>query len=380
MNAGPISTISNDVINDLNYTASGLVPDRGQEESFPLASKAVLTILLVIVIVIGCVGNYVVCLIVYKNPAMRSAINILLANMALTDILISAVCMLPAIIMLFSENKIIENIPCRIFAFLQETFMSTGIFTLLAISIDRFRIIVKRRDKLTIAHAKILTVLSWGLSILLTFPPLIGWGKYTFYPGHSQCIYELHNNSFQLIYLILKTCFVNFFPIFSMGFSYVCIINKVRKDALRIRNCPELDSRVSVTISNGKLGLPIIHRKKNSHIDIHFKTRSFKTILILFIALTICWTPYGINIIISNITGSYECIRNTILVWIGFVKCAINPIIYFMYISKFREAFEEHIPTSFKLSMKFSIFTKRRINPAAVYMYSNKSDRTGGNK
>ncbi|XP_061177229.1 high-affinity lysophosphatidic acid receptor-like [Saccostrea echinata] len=376
MNAGRTSTILSDVIIDLNYTA---LTFQGQEESLPLVLKATLTILLVFVIVIGCVGNLIVCLIVYKNPAMRSAINILLANMALTDIFLSAVCMPPKILMLFSEDKIIDTVPCQIFAFLQETFVSTGILTLLTISMDRYRIIVKRRDKLTTAHAKILTVLSWGLSILLTFPPLIGWGKYKFYPRHSQCIYGIHSSNFELIYLILKICFINFFPIIAMGFSYFGIIHKVRRDALRIRNCPELDSHVSVTISNGKLGLPIIHRKKNSHIDIHFKTRSFKTILILFIALTICWTPYGINLMISNITGSYECVRSTILIWIGFVKCAVNPIIYFIYISKFREACEEYIPTSFKFSMKIRVFNKRRINPAAIYLYKDKAG-TEGNK
>ena len=376
MFAGPNTTISNDVITDLNRTALTL-PIVGQVESLPLTLKIFLAILLVLVIVIGCVGNSVVCLIVYNNPAMRSAINILLANLALTDILLSAVCMPPALLMLFWKDKIIENIPCQMFAFLQETFVSTGTLTLLAISIDRYRIIVKRRDKLTTAHAKILTVVSWCLTILLTLPPLIGWGKYTYYPKQTQCIFGIYRNSFELVYLISKLCFINYFPIIAMGFSYVCIIDKVRRDALRIRNCPELDSHVSVTISNGKLGLPIIHRKKNSHIDIHFKTRSFKTILILFIVLTLCWTPYGMNLMISNVIGSYACVRNTILLWIGFVKCAVNPIIYFIYISKFREACAEYVPTSFKFSLKFKVFTKRRVNPAAIYEYREKNGAVG---
>lgn len=376
MISGFNTTISNDVIIDLNNTTLTL-PFAGQEASLPLTLRVILAILLVLVIVIGCVGNSVVCLIVYNNPAMRSAINILLANLALTDILLSAVCMPLAILMLFWRDKIMENIPCQMFAFLQETFVSTGILTLLAISIDRYRIIVKRRDKLTTAHAKILTVVAWCLSLLLTLPPLIGWGKYRFYPKQTQCVYGIHRDSFELIYLLSKICFVNYFPTIAMGFSYVCIIDKVRRDALRIRNCPELDSHVSVTISNGKLGLPIIHKKKNSHIDIHFKTRSFKTILILFIVLTICWTPYGMNLMISNIVGSYGCVRNTILVWIGFVKCAINPIIYFIYISKFREACAEYIPTTFKFSLKFKVFTRRRVNPAAIYEYREKTGTVG---
>lgn len=48
---------------------------------------------LVLMIAIGFLGNTIVCLIVYQKPAMCSAINLLLATLAFSDIMLSLVCM-----------------------------------------------------------------------------------------------------------------------------------------------------------------------------------------------------------------------------------------------------------------------------------------------
>lgn len=157
-----------------------------------------------------------------------------------------------------------------------------------------------------------------------------------------------------------------------MGFFYVCIIDKVWRDVLWICNCFELDLYVSVIISNGKLGLFIIYKKKNFYIDIYFKIRLFKIILILFIVLIICWILYGMNLMISNMVGLYGCVWNIIFVWIGFVKCVINLIIYFIYILKFCEVCVEYILIMFKFFLKFKVFIRRRVNFVVIYEYCEK--------
>lgn len=52
-------------------------------------------ILSAIVLVIGLVGNCLVCFAVWRNPRMRSATNIFLVNLAVADFLVILICLPP---------------------------------------------------------------------------------------------------------------------------------------------------------------------------------------------------------------------------------------------------------------------------------------------
>ena len=337
----------------------------------PLGMQIMLGVLMVLIMLVSMLGNSIVCLIVYQKPAMRSAINLLLANMAFSNIMLALLCLPFAFVTLVINGWPFGVVMCRIVAFLHSLFVCEAMCILLTISVDRYLIIVQRKDKLTPHKARLLIVSSWCVSAAVSFPPTVGWGLYHNYSGWVQCVVHDYRNPGDLTYIILATCAMFFFPMMTMGYAYLCILNTVRRNALRIQNHPE-----SFNISQvNKLGLTGISRPPKVNIDMSFKTRAFKTILILYLVFVLCWLPYTVTRILWNLTKTthVQYFSGNIILWLGYMNSAFNPIIYCWRIRKFREACLEIIPKSFKLLPTLPGRTRRRINPKAVYECNEQS-------
>ena len=68
----------------------------------PATLRMSLAVLMMLTVVAGFLGNAAVCIIVYRRPAMRSAINLLLATLAFSDIML-CLCCLPCCCFLFTS-------------------------------------------------------------------------------------------------------------------------------------------------------------------------------------------------------------------------------------------------------------------------------------
>lgn len=344
------------------------------ESGLPKGLELFLGLLLVCMIVISFIGNSVVCFIVYQKSAMRSAINLLLTNMAFSDICTAVFSMTFSFVALFWKEHVLSPITCKVMLFLLDTFVSVGVFMILTISIDRYMIIVQRKDKLTAWRAKILMAASWLVSMVLAFPSTVGWGDYKFVQTHAICRLTFDGQARDIGFMILKLCATYFIPVVVMTFSFTQILGSVRKNKSRVHNHPNMDFSVSVISNNGRLSLPVLQRSFRVSLDMSFKTRAFKTILILFIAFVLCWTPHALNIIISQYEGSVNRTRHLVLLWIGYANSAINPIIYSIRIKKFRQVCGNWFPSGLKPRANLNTNTKRRINPMAMYEVQEQSN------
>ena len=366
----PVSTPQGNWSGGCGNCTEGGTPSR----VLPLAMKAVLAPLMVLMIFVSIVGNSIVCLIVYRKPAMRSAINLLLANMAFSNIMLGLLCMPFALVTLLMDDWIFGVVLCRSLAFLHTLLVCEAVCILLSISVDRYLIIVLRKDKLTQQRARLLLYISWCVSACLSFPPTLGWGLYTHYNGWVQCILEEYRNPADMIYILFVTCAIFFLPMFIMTYVYLCICKTVRRNSLRIHNHPE-----SVDVSQmNKLGLATMGRQPKVTIDMSFKTRAFKTILILYVLFVCCWMPYAVLRIVWNLTGQTGAnyIGGTVILWLGYMNSAMNPIIYCWRIKKFREACRDLVPKKVKLIPKLPSRAKRRINPSSAYECGNEQQST----
>lgn len=336
--------------------------------SVAVGFKVPMGIFIAVMIVSSLCGNSVVCFIVYRKATMRSAINLLLANMAASDILLSVLCMPFSLVTLLRGEWLMSDTLCKMVAFLHMYLVCTGMCILLAISLDRYFIIVRRKDKLNPTRAKVLIVFSWVCSLTFALPPAVGWGNYHYYPSHPQCIIQIHRNIADKAYVACAMTAIFFLPIFTMAYSYLCILKTVRKNQTRIRNHP---NRISVTQAS-KLGLPGVTGKPN--VDMSFKTRTFKTILILYIVSLCCWTPYSIATLALNFSLRINPYTTSIVLWLGYLNSALNPLIYAWRIKKFREACISILPKSSKLFPRgCGVCISRRVNPSTMYEYSNHS-------
>lgn len=339
--------------------------------TLPAPLRLLLAIIMLFMIAIGFLGNAIVCLIVYQKPAMRSAINLLLATLAFSDIMLSLFCMPFTAVTIITVNWNFGAHFCRISAMLYWFFVLEGVSILLIISVDRFLIIVQRQDKLNPHRAKVMIAISWAFSFCISFPSVVGWTFVEVPSRAPQCVLGYTEFPADRAYVVMLIVAVFFIPFSIMLYSYLCILNTVRRNTVRIHNHAE-----SVCLSQvSKLDLAGLQKPHQMNVDMSFKTRAFTTILILFVGFSFCWLPHTVFSLMSVFNRQFYYspsfyVTSTCMLWLSYLKSVFNPVIYCWRIKKFREACLEFMPKTFKFFPKVPGRTKRRIRPSTIYVCS----------
>lgn len=372
-------------------------PDQAEEEPLPsseaappaasVALRATLAAVMIFMITIGFLGNAIVCLIVYQKPAMRSAINLLLATLAFSDIMLSLLCMPFTAVTVAAADWSFGSGFCRASIMLYWLFVLEGVSILLIISVDRFLIIVQRQDKLTPHRAKVLIAGSWALSLCVSLPSVVGWrtgaaavssrGSRAWAP--PQCVLGYSDSLADRSYTVLLAVAVFFVPFAVMLYSYVCILNTVRRNTLRVHNHASERARTPPAAAVGRSSKARLQaglqRPPHVKVDMSFKTRAFTTILILFVGFSVCWLPHTVVSLLAVFSRRFYYSSafyplSVGALWLSYLKTVFNPVIYCWRIRKFREACQEFIPKSCRLCPRVPGRSRRRVRPSNVYVCS----------
>ncbi|XP_074844945.1 putative G-protein coupled receptor 63 [Carettochelys insculpta] len=356
-------------INTLLVNSPAILPTQEVFKSLSLPLQIILSAAMIFILLVSFLGNFVVCLMVYQKAAMRSAINILLASLAFADMLLAVLNMPFALITIITTQWIFGDIFCRVSAMFFWLFVMEGVAILLIISIDRFLIIVQRQDKLNPYRAKILIAVSWVASFVVAFPLSLGVPNLQIPSRAPQCVFGYTTNSGYQAYVILVVLVSFFIPFMVMLYSFMGILNTVRHNAVRIHSHPD-----SICLSQAsKLGLMSLQRPFQMNIDMSFKTRAFTTILLLFIVFIVCWAPFTTYSLIATFNSHFYYKHNFFeisswLLWLCYLKSALNPLIYYWRIKKFHDACLDLMPRYFKFLPQLPGHTRRRIRPSAIYV------------
>lgn len=324
---------------------------------------------MVVILLVALSGNIVVCLMVYQRSAMRSAINILLASLAFADMMLAILNMPFALVTVVTTDWIFGEVFCRVSAMLFWFFVMEGAAILLIISLDRFLIIVQKQDKLSPQRAKLLIVVTWGLSFIFSFPLALGSPPLQIPPRAPQCIFSYNSEPGYHAYVLILMLVFFFIPFMVMLYTFMGILNTIRHNAIRIHSHTD-----TVCLSQAsKLGLLSLQRPFKMNIDMSFKTRAFTTILILFSVFTVCWAPFTAFSLVTTFSDRFYNRDSffqisTWALWLCYLKSALNPLIYYWRIKKFRDACLDLMPKYFKFLPQLPGNTKRRIQPSAVYI------------
>ncbi|XP_028413799.1 high-affinity lysophosphatidic acid receptor-like [Dendronephthya gigantea] len=352
--------------NDSNITSVGLerCKEALSEKPFSSTFRVFAIIAIVFMIATAVFGNAVVCYIVYQKPAMRSSINLLLANLAFVDVLIALLCMTASLVTVIGEEWLLGSVLCKVNAFCFSFLVTESTYILLAISWDRYLIIVRREETLTPYKAKVIISITWVISFILSLPPTFGWGRYNYEKGHIVCSLDDDAFSYSLVFYILTIII----PMLIMGYVYYRILCTVRKNSTKVVNHPPV-SGVETRV----------HKRGKMNIDYGFKTRAFLTILILFIGYFFCFLPYLVTRL-DLVTGrnlETTSFTQVVLILLCYLNSVLNPMVYYVRIGKFREACRDIVPSCCCLS--FLCVPKRplrRVCPHVIYEVSDRSEKS----
>ncbi|XP_027014481.2 histamine receptor H2b [Tachysurus fulvidraco] len=294
-------------------------------------------LVLVMFIAFTVAGNVLVCLAVCTSRRLHRISSCFVVALAVTDLLVGLLVLpLSATLELHSGRWPLGGTVCNIYLSADVTLGTASIFTLLAISVDRYLAIsapLSYTTRLTPGRAAAAILVIWIVSLTVAFTPIhMGWNTTDFQVQKNDwrmgdegdkgrtCRYEWNNN-----YVLLVAFCIYFFPLLLMCGMYHRIFSMAREQVRRIRAATPSGTRSSTCLRGATL------RE-------HKATVTLAVVLGVFI---VCWLPYIVFFTCMGLRRETEPpqVAYSIVLWLGYFNSALNPILYPALNRDFRHAY-----------------------------------------
>ncbi|KAL9979321.1 hypothetical protein ACROYT_G016969 [Oculina patagonica] len=267
-----------------------------------------------IVMLLAIFGNITLIVTICRNPGLRTLTNMFILNQACADLGVALLCMPFSIITCFTRDWIFGDSLCQLNGFMNILFEASSLFTLTAISIEKYFSIVKPMTVvITTRLALTMVAMTWLTALALATIPLTGFIAFEFKTGSTQCGVQIPETAGQTVYAsaILLVAFL--VPLCIMGFCYINIFKVAKQHNIRLSrtSISSIESE-SLLTSQNQIAL---------------------TIFILLIVFIICWTPffsYMMYMSINHIKNpdAFAQSFGQASYWFVFLNSSINPFVY----------------------------------------------------
>ncbi|XP_031570962.1 G-protein coupled receptor moody-like [Actinia tenebrosa] len=172
---------------------------------------------IIIIIILALFGNILILIVVYKEGGFKKSSNILLINLAMTDVT-SAVLGFPLVLVTIATGRwIMGDVMCQFQAYMSYVLYSCTLCTLTVVSVNRYTLLSKPHF-----HRKIfgrrktvaLVIGIWVTSFSFATPPLIGWSRYVFLADYAICVTDPiaspSFNTFLFLFLLVNMFIIIF--------------------------------------------------------------------------------------------------------------------------------------------------------------------------
>uniref|UniRef100_A0A665TJM0 Endothelin receptor type B n=1 Tax=Echeneis naucrates TaxID=173247 RepID=A0A665TJM0_ECHNA len=293
--------------------------------------KYINTVVSLPVFVTGIVGNSALLKIIYQNKCMRSEPNILIASLALGDLIHIVIDIPISTYRLMAEDWPFGLLLCKLVPFIQKTSVGITVLSLCALSVDRYRAVVSRnriKGSGVSAWTAIEITLIWVISILLASPEVVGFDMITMnYKDKHLRICLLHpmqTSPFMQCYKSVKDWWLfGFYFCMPLAWTivfYTLMTRKMLKGATRSE-----------------------HTKQRREVA--------KTVFCLVIVFALCWLPlYLSRILKATIYDQRDPNRCHLLsaflvldyfgITMASLNSCINPIALYIVSKKFKRCFK----------------------------------------
>ncbi|XP_028044606.1 rhodopsin isoform X2 [Monomorium pharaonis] len=284
--------------------------------------------------IMGWTGNGVVIYVFLMTPSLRTPSNLLVVNLAFADFIMMVVLCPNMIISCYYETWILGPLMCDIHAMAGSLCGCASIWTMTAIVLDRYNVIVKGMagKPLTIKKALLEIIIIWLFASIWTILPMVGWNRYVPEGNMTACgtdylSKDWTSKSFILVYSI----FVYYTPLFTIIYSYYFIISTVAAHEKAMREQAK------------KMNVQSLRSGDNQNISAEAKLA--KVALMSISLWFMAWTPY----LVINYTGIFTSNKMSPLftIWgalFAKANAIYNPIVYGISHPKYRAALNEKLP------------------------------------
>ena len=293
-----------------------------------------------LIFIIGVIGNGVLIYTVARNKCMRNTPNIYIVSLSLGDLLLILVTVPFAATLYTFTIWPYGVVLCKISKSLETVSLGVSVFTLTALSADRYKAIVDPMSKhmgaplaRTIATASLI----WVGSILLAIPDMIG----------SNIVYmrfPLGNNMTQ----VLATCDSNppeWGKLYAELRALVMFFVYFAIPMLVIAMFYLLMARILIISSHNMPGEGQCKGGKNKQIEARKKVA--KVVLSFVLVFGLCWLPRHVYILWFHFDpGFYNIFWHVLKIFgfcLSFINSCVNPMALYFLSKQFRKYYNRYL-------------------------------------
>ncbi|XP_038674278.1 endothelin receptor type B-like isoform X1 [Scyliorhinus canicula] len=298
--------------------------------------KYINTIVSCLVFVVGIIGNSTLLRIIYKNKFMRNGPNILIASLALGDLLHIIIDIPITVYKLHAEDWPFGVEICKLMPFMQKASVGITVLSLCALSIDRYRAVASwsRVQGIRVPRWTVIEIIFiWAVSIILAVPETIAFDLVNIdYRGKRLSVCLLHPDQ--------KTQFMQFYKAAKdwwLFAFYFCMPLACTALFYSLMTCEMLRKKSGMQIA----------------LNDHLKQRRevAKTVFCLVLVFALCWLPLHLSRILMKIFYnefdpnrcqllSYFLVMNYIGINMASLNSCINPIALYFVSKRFKNCFQ----------------------------------------
>ncbi|XP_028331158.1 gastrin-releasing peptide receptor [Gouania willdenowi] len=288
-----------------------------------------------VISVLGLIGNITLIKTFCSAKSTRNVPNLFMSSLALGDVLLLVTCAPVDASRYLSEVWLFGRVGCKVIPFIQLTSVGVSVFTLTALSADRYRAIVKPLDVQTSTTSGIFlrAALIWMASLILAIPEAVFSDLHTFnipstnesfitcapYPHAGKLHPQIHSMASFLIFYII--------PLLVISMYYTFIAQSLWKSA-----------------SN----MPVEGNMHAKH-QVESRKRLAKTVLVFVVLFAVCWLPS--HVIYLYRSYHYSEVDTSMLHFVcsvaarilAFTNSCLNPFALYLLSNTFKKQFNKQL-------------------------------------
>ncbi|CAL8143779.1 unnamed protein product [Orchesella dallaii] len=338
----------NNGTNELNSTST--TDDLFRDYDIALTRSA--AVFCVIFIVLGVPGNLITIIALARCKKVRNATAYFIINLSACDLMFCCFNLPLAASMFWYRTWVLGDTLCRLFPFFRYGLMAVSIFTVLAITINRYVMIGHPRVYPRLYRTRYLGVmilLIWLGSFGALVPTLLGvWGKFALDRKIGSCSILQDDNERSPKQFLFIIAFV--LPCCAIIVCYARIFFIVRKATANLRpvEIPSSAGNVNHSLeteslspdqatilrrSSARPSIAVIHQKgKMTNKD----RKLLWMILVIFGAFVVCYLPITAFKVVGNHINATWNILGYLMIY---MTTCINPLVYVLMSSDYRQAY-----------------------------------------
>lgn len=302
----------------------------------PCWQSSAMTLTLVLcyclVLILGLLGNILLICIIMHQRDPPNVTSILIANLSVSDILVSVFCLPFTVVYTLMDHWIFGGLLCRLMPFVQCVSVTVSVLSLVLIALERHQLILHPSGwKPSVPQAYIAVLIVWLLACVTSLPFLafhmLSSEPYSLLPAPlsqlQACLEVWPSQQHKLVYTTSLLLFQYCFPVLLMLLCYLRIFLRLRR---RQRMLERQCSR----------------NREDEHRRMMHSKRINVMLATLVVAFAVCWLPLNAFNVVADwhqeaLPVCYHNLLFSLCHLLAMSSTCINPIIYGFLNSNFRK-------------------------------------------